>query len=317
MSSMRVLIPFLLAPLLWLTGCRHKDILCPGDEPRAITVRFMWDLAEDADPAGMTAYFFPLGEGTRLWRFDIAGREGGSVELPPGEYRFLAVNNDLPGVTFSGQDSFDGFVAQARTSGGDSRSLAPTGMLYGCTVERVEVSICGVTYITPEGTVKECPQGLLRCHPDSLATVYNVRLEDCKGLDNIRSVNARLYGEAPSLLVAERIAMGQSGYVNIAFAQSGTCLSGSTTGFGAPAGHSPEFTLEIRALRADGTVIAKSVDVTGQVINSINPRNVFIILEGLEFPEGGKPDEPGGDVGIEVGVDGWNVIEIEIDTSLP
>lgn len=302
-------------------GCSHKDILCPGNEPRTLTVRFMWDHAPKAEPAGMTAYFFPLSEGTRMWRFDIAGRDGGTVELPPGEYRFLAVNNDLPGVLFGGQDSFDTFSARARGAGA-SGVLGSTGMLYGCTVERVEVTICGINYITQEGMVKECRKGLLRCSPDSLSTVYNVILRQCTGLDKVKSVTGLLHGVAPELLVAEDMAQGapQALAVNMSASGStatGTTLTGAAAGFGAPAGREPAFTLEVRATRHDGKVITKSFDVTSQVINSINPKNVFIILEGIDFPDAAEPPGPDDDVGIEVGVDGWHVIEIEFDTSLP
>ncbi len=306
--------------LLGLVGCGdHKDILCPGDDPRVVTVRFMWDKATEADPAGMTAYFFPLGEGARIWRFDISGRDGGNVEIPIGVYRFLAVNNDLPGVVFSGQDAYDSLTAHARNRAG-SETLSPTGMLYGASVEWVEVTPCGIAYTTQEGLVKECRQGLMRCYPDSLSCVYNVVFSNCKGLENMRSSIAIIDGIAPYEIVAPAIPEGEPSATAMQLYRietSPNTLAGTTTTFGIPAYHKPEVRLTLQVERTDGTIVTKIIDVTDQVINSINPRDVLIIINGIEIPDGEIPDNPDGDVGIDVGVDGWESIEIEIGTVLP
>ncbi len=302
------------------TSCRHKDILCPGNEPHTLTVKFMWDKAPEAAPDGMTLYFFPAGEGTRIWRFDIAGREGGNVEIPQGEYRFLAVNNDLPGVMFSGEDAYGNFTANTRKNQ-ETGLMRPTGMLYGGTVDHVEITPCGIIYTTPEGTMKECSQGLLRCHPDSLSCVYNVIFRRCEGAENIRTASACIKGVASALRVAYDTPGGEP--VATAFAldsrklPDGDALSGCTTVLGTDTGHSPSVTLTLNVERTDGKHIAKSFDVTDQVVNSINPHNVFIIITGVEIPAGDTPDTPGGDVGIDVGVDGWQTIEIDIGTALP
>lgn len=308
----------LLVPLL--TSCGHKDILCPGNEPHTLTVKFMWEKAPEAAPDGMTLYFFPAGEGTRVWRFDIAGRDGGKVELPIGAYRFLAVNNDLPGVMFSGEDAYGNFTANTRKNP-DTGLMRPTGMLYGGTVDHVEVTPCGIIYTTPEGTIKECRQGLLRCHPDSLSCVYNVIFRRCEGMENIRTASACIQGEASSLRVAYSIPEGEPVATSFRLAREeqpdGDALAGSTTVLGTDTEHLPSVKLTLNVERTDGKHIAKSFDVTEQVVNSMNPRNVFIIITGVEIPAGDTPDIPGGDVGIDVGVDGWQTIEIDIGTTLP
>ena len=69
-----------LAMALILQSCRHSAIICPDGGGRVIDVRFMWDDAPDAMPDGMTLYFFPVNSDGNIWRFDIAGRDGGKVE---------------------------------------------------------------------------------------------------------------------------------------------------------------------------------------------------------------------------------------------
>ncbi len=317
MTRPYIIILFILS---WLTSCSHKDILCYGNDPVPMTVRFMWDNAPSANPDGMTLYFFPISDGTRIWRFDISGRDGGSVELPLGAYRFLAFNNDLSGIDFSGQDEYSHLTATARKSL-VADLIRPTGMLYGGSADYLEVTPCGIIYTARDGIVKECRQGLLRCYTDSLNCVYNVVLSGCKGLENMRSATCYLNGIASSLLVTSDHPEGEPATTAFILERmdgsEATVLKGSTTVFGFVDSPSPCVTLTLAVVRTDGTSVKKSFDVTEQVINSSNPHNVYIKLNGIEIPDGDIPDNPGGDVGIEVGVDGWQVIEIDIGSNLP
>ena len=303
-----------------LSGCRQKEIVCPGNDPHRVDVMFMWDNAPGAEVDGMAVYFYPLDNGGRMWRFNIAGRDGGAVELPLGRYRMLAVNNDLPGITFSDQTSFDGFIASARRVGpaGADGVVGSTGMLYGGCVKDIDVTICGVTYTMNDGAVKECPFGLIRCYPDSLATVYNVTLGDVIGMERVRSASATLCGVASTLSVATG-ASGETACsigLGLSADEERTSLSGCTMGLGTPRGV-PSFELIVTVTCTDGHVVQKSFDVTGQILASRTPHNVFIRIDGLEIPEV-DPDTPPGDddVGMIVGVDGWQVIEIDYSTGV-
>ncbi len=289
----------------------------PGGENRTVTVCFMWDKAQNADVGGMTVYFYPTDGIGRIWRFDIPGRDGGPVELPTGRYRMLAVNNDLPGITFSGQDSFDEFTANTRRDIGTT-VVQPTGMLYGGKVVDVDVSACCVDYLTSGGVTKECPMGVIRCYPDSLSTIYHVTFSNIKGSERLRSASARLAGIASTMKVSTGLGGDSVCATTFPLTMSTDAtprLTGLTSGLGNPAG-TPAFTLSITVTRTDGKSFVKNFDVTQQVLNSSTPRNVFINIEGLEIPDSEIPDQPGGDVGLVVGVDGWQVIEIDISTSV-
>lgn len=158
------------------TSCEHKDIECPG-ATQDVHILFKWDKAADADVAGMTLFFYPQDAHGRIWRFDIAGRDGGHVELPPGRYSLTACNNDLPGITL--EDTYSPSAIRATASRKVADGIySGTGMLYGVTVSRLEVTPCGVRYVIGDGTVKECGRGLVRCSPDSMATEYTVRARD-------------------------------------------------------------------------------------------------------------------------------------------
>ncbi len=128
-----------------LTGCDHKDILYPDSGMHQLRVMFMWEHAPEASPEGMTIYFFPQDKQGKIWRYDIAGTNGGAVELPTGTYSLLAYNNDLPGITVSDLTSLSESTATARTTNGISSG---TGKLYTAVIGHVEVTPCGVIYRT-------------------------------------------------------------------------------------------------------------------------------------------------------------------------
>lgn len=300
--------------ILWLfffsvafLSCSHKEIYCPGGEPRPIEIRFMWDKAQEAGVEGMSLYFFGV-DGSRNWRYDVAGMTGGNVELPLGKYRLLTVNNDLPGVVISDTESFSSLQAKCRNS-------LPTGMLYGAKVDEIEVTLCGVDYTQPDGSVKHCPYNLVRCYPDSLAVVYSLIVEKPKGLGGVRSINAVLSGMGKKLNISSGESLEGGARVSFPLAlDADSCLRGATTAFMSPHKESP-FDVSVRFIRSDGKEYVKNVDVTSQVSHSFGARNVIIVLKDFEIPEE-QPPTSSGDVGIEVGVDGWDKIEIDLSTEI-
>lgn len=293
---------------IMFTSCHHKEIVCNDSQVGDVSVKFEWDNAEKAAVEGMTVYFYPTGSNGKIWRFDISGRDGGRVGLPMGNYNMIAVNNDLPGVAFSGLDSFGGFTASARSLSGSGSPMTSTGMLYGTTVHGIEVSECGVSYIAGE-QLAECPAGIIRCHPDSLSTIYNIKVETVGVPRFIRSASATLCGLASSLELASASLSSDGCNVRTALnsVDDNRVFLGSLSGFAICPSVS-NVNLVMRITREDGKSFEKSIDVTDQIRNCLNPRNVYIHIKDLEIPDE-SPDE-GDNVGVIVDVDGWTQIDI-------
>lgn len=293
-------------------GCCQKDLYYP-DEPSPseqatmVDVRFHWDHAENAYVEGMSTYFFPLSPGGRIWQFEIAGMEGGTVVLPPGDYVMIAVNNDLPGVDMSAGETPESVEVTARSY--DSGLLRPSGMVYGAASDCVSVP-------SEISNTEEGSHVVIDLSPDSLATVYNVILKDVAQTDRIESMYAHISGIAESRYIYDGIAGEESGTVNIPISMTEGVLSGSATGLGTPAG-TPKFTLTLYATLTDRRKVARSLtfDVTEQVMEAANPHNIYIVVSGIDFDLEG-PDTPPQDdgVGMDVDVDGWDSIIIDIIT---
>ena len=284
---------------LWvLTGCSQKDVVY-GLDPIPVGIEFDWRNAEGAHPEGMTLLFFPVEDDSQPWRFDIPGRDGGDIEIFPGRYRVLAFNSDLPGVEFTDRDSFDRFSATVR-SAGDTLS-APTGMLYAA-------DLTGAEIVNSYGR-----RQMLTLTPDSLSTVYHIRLDSVSGTERIKTAKAVLNGLARSVCLQLRRNSEESCSVVAPMRISvpdRSALETETTGFGNPQIAEPRITLDVIVATSHATY-RKSFDVTDQVMNSKYRRNVNINITGLDIPAADTPQHPGGDdVGISVGVDGWQVIEI-------
>ncbi len=298
------------------TSCSHKEIICPASENRQITVLFDWDHASGAAPEGMTLYFFPAGSREQIWRYDISGPNGGPVELPTGSYRMVAFNSDLPGIEISGKDSYSHISANARrASSGDY--IASTGMLYGTTVSQLEVTPCGVRYSDSNGTVKECGQSIVRCHPDSLATAFTLLFKSVSGLERVASATAILHGMAPGIKIADRVPEGNGASLpsQLAFNTAGHEMTSGATGF-YPA-DAKGITLQLIVTCNDGKTYSHNFDITEQIMNSPSKHNVIIMIDNISIPDG-EPSSPDDEIGgIDVGVDGWSNIEIDIGVTLP
>ena len=287
---------------LWVfgtfTACRQKELLYSG-EPVKVMVDFDWQMAEDADPEGMTLVFFPADSCSKLWRFDIPGREGGEVELLSGRYNVIAYNSDLPGIGFTDKDSYDRYSAIALNK--NDSAAAPSGMLYAAHLSPALV-------FDNDGS-----SPVISLSPDSLSTVYHIRLDSVSGTERIKTATALLRGIARSVCLRLQCNSIESCAISaplIISPENRSVLETVTTGFGNPDIPDPRIELEVAVTTSHGKY-RKTFDVTDQVMNSKYPRNVDINITGLDIPAADTPVNPGGDdVGISVGVDGWQVIEI-------
>lgn len=285
-------------------GCCQKDLYFPADDTVAIVdVEFDWSHAENAAVEGMSTFFFPLSQGGKIWNFEIAGMEGGTVALAPGDYAMVAVNNDLPGVDLSVGDDASSVKVNTRLNA--DGTLRPSGMVYGAVTD---VNIPG------EADDQGATRHVVSATPDSLATVYNVILRDVSQAELISSIQARLSGVAVSLDIKDNARGSGSGTVSIPIDLA--AMSGSTTALGTPSG-TPQFTLTLYAELKDSRRTARSLtyDITPQVTEAPHRHNVYVILSGLSF-DTEEPEQPGeGEgVGMDVGVDGWSSITIDLIT---
>lgn len=307
-SLMNLLILFM--PFL-IVSCEHKDIECPGSQE--INVSFDWENATDADVDGMTLFFYPLEENGHIWRFDIAGKDGGCVELPSGTYELITCNNDLSGIRFDDTGSPSTIYASARRldTGDEIDVYANSGMLYCGIINRLEVTPCGVRYISNSGELRECSRRVVRCRPDSVSTLYNLRFINVTGLESVRSAVVELEGVRSSILLesgcTSDIPVALS--INMDISPSDATFSGSACAFAPCDLRSVSYRPKLKIVRMDGKAFARNIDVRPEDMNVIARHCVLITIRNMVIPDEGSPGDIGG---IGAVVDGWEVIEIDL-----
>ncbi|MCM1290812.1 MAG: DUF5119 domain-containing protein [Prevotella sp.] len=311
MRNISIAILVFLATMLLGSCSEHKEIKCPAGNTRKIHITFMWDKAKDANPQGMTLYFYPANGLGKSWRFDISGRDGGDIEIPSGKYNLLTVNNDLPGISMIDESRYSEIAAAVRHFDTDTYAR-PTGTIYCGKVTDIEITPCSLSYRKEDGSIKECPAGLIRCYPDTLSTLYHITVSEIKNIQLARNVKISLSGLAYSKKLYDGYAVGNSAtFTEAVINQNTEAFTASTTALGPPSSHLPN-DLTVYVTRTDGKVFSKSFDVTSQILNMLEAKVVYIHIEGLKIPTQDITSDA--DVGIEVGVDGWKVEEILITT---
>lgn len=296
-----------------MSSCAHKDIECPaGGAP--IEILFEWDNVRDADVAGMTLFFYPLDGKGRIWRFDIAGREGGPVDIPPGTYRMVACNNDVAGLVLEDTGSASAIRAVAARHVADS-VYAGTAMLYGAVVGRLDVTACAVRYTTDVGSIKECGKRLVRCRPDSLATCYTIAVRKASGLESVRGVSAVLAPVSSGVFLDNGVNAGAIAalYMPLAADRPQNSLAGSTCAPGRAEEDLSAYRVMTRIVKSDGKLYERRIRLSPDNVNIMSPHNVMIIIDDFNIPG----DTTSGDVGgIDAAVDGWSVVEIELGSGI-
>ena len=150
--------------------------------------------------------------------------------------------------------------------------------------------------------------------PDSLATDYHIRLDSISGTQRIKTATAILKGLARGVCLQLKCNSEQTCCVSAPLHIDPLChtrLETVATGFGNPDITDPKISLEIIVTTSHGKY-SKTFDVTDQIMNSKYPKDVYLNIKGLDIPAADTPTNPDGkdDVGISVGVDGWQLIEI-------
>lgn len=337
-----------LAVLPLLCSCEHKE-LCYGHAHKVkLRLVFDWRDAPDADPTGMSVFFYPEEQGREPIRFNFRGRDGGGeIEVPRGRYRILTYNSDTPGVLFTGMDRFETHTAFTRSGGileplgvmtksetngqlraygtENERVVICPDMMWGCTATEVEVDEQGITYVcVPESQKDEwigCPsvttEQVITLYPHELTCIYTYEIRNVKNLDVVARMSASLSGMSPALRLFDEELDREC--VTLPFEAQVDTKSGKIVGKFITFGHHEEnlepHKMMLYLLTKDGRALvfgadSPAFDVTSQVHAAPNRRRVHLIIDGLDIPP--VPLDPAG--GYTPGVDDW--VEINHDILL-
>ncbi len=336
-SPSSLICPMILACLLCLTSCEYKDLCYDHNHWTAVRVTFDWVNDPDADPQGMTVLFYNEdNSAAEPTRYDLPGRDGGTVRLIPGTWSAMAYNYDTETILYRGMERTATLEAYTRLSSiGEGTQLSRADMpraasteeepvilepdaLWGCKGEafRLVMDAPG----DYEDTRSRAGEKATRSADISMKPYYRVcdvtiTIHNVPNLQYTGQFGAALSGLAPSVWMMT----GQPGDGRATQAFTCSPIDGETLQMKVRIfGHCPHrddgevntHLLTIYAILADGTKWYYTYDVTQQmhdITQSPDDYHIYIDLDGLPIP---KPIVNGS--GFRPTVDGWQSEEIEV-----
>lgn len=317
----------LIAAAATFASCEHKELCYDHAHAVSVDVRFDWRADPDASPASMSLYLFPKSGGEPL-RYEFVGRDGGTIVVPFDEYDAVCLNSDTEGMTYRNTEVFETFEV-----------TMPTTSLLTSTVTALGVSADGVP--RAEGTEDEriaqaadtlwgaslvdislSQSGAVNTvtlYPDREVCRYRVEIAGAENLKYVRGMSASLSGMAGGVLPGAETLSDEKATVPFELAvtvpESGDdagreLVCGELLLFGHCPDTDGEHVLTVYAVMSDGSKYAYAFDaeeVTRQVHEASDPRDVLIRLEGLPLP---YPITNGG--GFRPEVDEWEDIVITL-----
>lgn len=305
-----VLLAVAVLAVLLLTSCEHKDLCYDHYHNTKIQVVFDWKNAPDATPETMRLYLFPI-DGGRPRTYEFIDYRGGHVNVPAGRYKALCVNSDTESVLYRGIDSFDSFEAYA-PDGVLSVGAFLVPRAEGTSEERVAKSPDRLYSARLDDLTVELSKEnqTVTLYPELSVCRYRVEIRNVSNLQYVSSdgIAGSLSGMSGGLLVGRNELTSAPVTVPFEVISDGvSTLTADFLTFGQTGSSGPAHKLVIYVIMSDGSKNYYTFDVTRQVDEAADPRDVHILLDGLPLP---KPIVNGG--GFQPAVDEWENIDIDV-----
>lgn len=308
----------LLFTLILVSGCEHRHFVRLA--PQELRVVFDWQAAPQAQPEQMSLYFFPvdpngISTGEPI-RFDLAGREGGTIKLEVGTYHVIALNSDVRGTYIRGKTFEDFHITTnenpnllVRFSGARVME-APRA---GGTAEQKVVEVPDIIYSdrTTSFEVQVRIEGQevqeLVLYPKKTTSTIEVKVEEVKNHQFVASYGASLTGLANSILLSQPLPSQTKVTVPFSGVKVGQGMHAKVETFGASRLLAqPEHKLVVYAIMNSGEAFYEVFDVTEQVQQAPDPLHIFITIPLLSLPDPIFGQSP------QVTVTEWEVVHTPI-----
>ena len=288
------------------SSCEHKELYYPSSPTAEVRVKFDWSAAPGARVEGMCAWFFPEAGGKPV-RCDFTDPAGGTVKIPPGDYRAVYMNNDTEVAQVRGEESVgtlelytrQSSLLEAVNSRGNPPGANPAGEPVVAAPEAVWGGSLGGVRIEMDGNGKALHAVVLPVQP--LTSTVSLEVLNVENLKYVSAVGASLSGLSGSLFPGSgTLSAVRSTVPFAADPDGGSRITGSMQVFGLSANADTGRTLTLYVILADGSKHYFRFDVSDRVNNAPDKRHIRIVIDKLSLP---KPIVNGG--GFHPSVDEW------------
>lgn len=284
-----------LTAIALLASCRTDELCTEHPHGASVTVAYDWSHAPAAQPEGMRLWLYPLNitEGVTELR-DITGTEGGEISgLLEGRYHIISHNNDTESIVYTGRENHGAHRATTR----DTDILEPMSRAG-------EVSSSGIrgeederVAATPEPmwlatatdvTIRD--GGTVTLSPAHLHCRYTYEFVDVGPLHGVSMVSASISGMSAGILLSDGSHTGEvcTHPLEAEIDYDDGRIHGEFWTFGYAAGSGAPHRMGLYVIMNDGQKFKYTegayLDVTDQIGNAADPREVHIVIRGLELP---------------------------------
>lgn len=290
---------------LLLCSCQHKELCYDHSHMVTLDVRFDWSEAPDAAPTTMVLQIFHS-DGSRYTTEEFVSREGGTIKIEEGEYKFLFHNGTMSSLVEQG-DTYDDYHLTTKPQS----LLAPMGtaniqnaprpgdaenepvidvleQVWGGSLEAVRV-------------IRGVPGQSVTLRPAEATAEYTVEVREVKNLRDDIAISGAITGMAQSWRISDNTLSEMTATIPFGLTRKDeTSLEAHFIIFGDSPGHTGTHTLSVYTSQKDYA----HFDVTEQIHGAADRRHVRITVAGIELkdPDGGmSPD-----------ISGWEDVEIDI-----
>lgn len=313
-----------------LGGCNHKNLCYDHMHKTRLRVIYDWSDAPDATAKGMCVFFYSIDNPTQYYRFDFANTVGGEIELPEGRYEVITYNNDTEVVKFSATNVYEGHKAYTRTGdlleplygngttsntttdNGERVVVTPDG-LWGCHSAEVAVSEHGVTYTLTraEGAASSTDANgdqTITLYPHDMLCHYSFEVRHVDNAEHISRISASLSGMSGAMTLSDERLDTENVTLPVGARADGTTnkVEGKFLTFGHEESNPAPHRMTFYVVMDDGSKYVikdgDNLDVTSQVNDAPDQRNVHIVIDSLRLPQPGTSGN-----GFVPTIDDWGV----------
>lgn len=298
-----------IAPLLG--GCIWEN-LPPCPPQGEVFVRFDWSDAPDARPEGMGILLYPT-SGHSFWRYDI-NRAGGRIGISDGNFDIVTFNNDTEHVLFEDNDTYSGICATTREANiTDAMSLTYYGIQPPRTrdAEQPVMAQPDMMWSAVKPARIIAAPDTVRLQPRRITAAYTLTVDKVENPESAAQMCMAVSGLSVAKVLADEGNVDYPVTVPAELSRDGDTFRGRLLSFG-DCKTTDSNTLFLYFWLRDGSKCMFQYDISSQVRNAPDPWNVSIRLSGLSLPETPPPGSGGESAGMDVDVDDWEIIDIEL-----
>lgn len=293
-----------------LLSCRHKDLCYDDVYTSDVEVVFDWSEAPEARVSSMRVFLYPDGGGNVL-TYEFGNMTGGTVRIPGGSYRAICINSDTESLLFQNTQLYDGFKVrtpaslmnevlyaslQSKFREAPMPVQAPSDNVYSDRIDLLTIEAAG----RKQSVV---------FYPKPSFSRYRIKIVNVSNLEHAvqGSITGGLSGMSEGLFVGKNEL--DEDMTIVPFSMDAAESSTLTTEF-FTLGHavSDEHKVAVLVSLGDGQQECYVFDVTDQVRNAQDKRDIFIQLDGMKLP---KPIYNGN--GFKPSVEDWQDVNIPLD----